>query len=265
MTLGPKIILIGTRWNNYVTMELIMIRQRHQNTKTLLPDHHHPPECTCAPLVLGMASPAWAVTELTGFKDLDGNPCELRARLGTKVLFNFAPGNTFFKGDASELALEQLSPRSSTRLPASQGPLELRTPAPVPREFHTHISQHTSVFPGDLIVRSPAAQGDSTRELVLADLFGRFPAVVDALRRHVFDRSSRGTSETLPWFGTRCAFLSIRTRVFSFVAGAMHLLPCIIGAQLRRPPMAGPSPGRSSACIFLSSSTQKHAGLLYFA
>jgi len=42
-----------------------------------------------------MASPAWAVTELAGFKDLDGKPCERRARLGTKVLFNFAAGNTF--------------------------------------------------------------------------------------------------------------------------------------------------------------------------
>ena len=239
----------------------ILIRQRHQNTETR-PDH--PTERTCAPLVLSMASPAWAVSELTGFKDLDGIPCEFRARLGTKVLFNFAAGTTF-KGDASELVLEELSPRSAARLPAAQGPLELRTPpAAVPREFQTHISEHTSVFPGDLIVRSPSSLGDTTRELVLADMFDRFPAVVDALRRHVFDRSSRGTSETLPWFGTRCAFLSIRTRVFSFVAGAMHLLPCIIGAQLRRPPMAGPLPARSSACILLSSSTRKHAGLLYF-
>lgn len=210
-----------------------------------------------------MASPAWAVTELTGFKDPDGNPCELRARLGAKVIFHLVPGNTF-KANASDLVLEELSPRSSTRPPASLGPLELRTPVPVPREFHTHISQHKSVFPGDLIVRSAAAQGDSTRELVLADLFDRHPAVVDALRRHVFDRtSSRDMREPLPWFGTRCAFLSIRTRVFLFVADAMHLLPCMIGAQLRRPPMAGPSPGRSSACILLSSSTQKHAGLLY--
>ena len=237
-----------------------MIRKRHQNTETL-PDH--PPEFTCAPLVLGMASPAWAVTELTGFKDPDGNPCELRARLGAKVIFHLVPGNTF-KANASDLVFEELSPRSSTRPPASQGPLELRTPVTVPREFHTHLSQHKSVFPGDLIVRSAAAQGDSTRELVLADLFDRHPAVVDALRRHVFDRtSSRDMREPLPWFGTRCAFLSIRTRVFLFVADAMHLLPCMIGAQLRRPPMAGPSPGRSSACILLSSSTQKHAGLLY--
>jgi hypothetical protein len=241
-----------------------MICKRHQNTENL-PDH--PPEFTCAPLVLGMASPAWAVPGLIGFRDVDGNPCELRARLGTKVLFNLAAANTF-KGDASDLVLQELSPRSSTRLPASQGPLELRTPpASVPHEFQTHISEHTSVFPGDLIVRSPAAQGGSTRELVLVDLFDRFPAVVDALRRHVFDRLPRDTRDTkgiLPWFGTRCAFLSIRTRVFSFVADAMHLFPCIIGAQLRRPPMAGPSPRRSSACILFSSSTQKHAGLLYF-
>ena len=218
-------------WNNYDTTT----SPEHRNPTGPPTDHRS--ALACAPLVLGMASPAWAVTELTGFKDLDGKPCELRARLGTKVLFNFAAGNTF-KGDAPELVLGELSPRSATRLPASQGPLELRTPAAVPREFHTHISQHTSVFPGDLIVRSPAAQGDTTRELVLADLFGRFPAIVDAPRRHVFDRSSRGTSETLPWFSIRCAFLSIRKRVFSFVAGAVHLLPCIIGAQLRRPPTA---------------------------
>ena len=35
-----------------------------------------------------MASPAWAVADLTGFKDKDGKPCELRAHLGTKVLYN---------------------------------------------------------------------------------------------------------------------------------------------------------------------------------
>ena len=175
-----------------------------------------------------MASPAWAAPKLTGFSDPDGNACELRARLGTKVLFNLASGSTF-KGDAAELVLlEELSPRSATRLPAVQGPLERRTPVAAPHEFQTHITQAGSVFPGDLIVRSPSSQG-TTRELVLADLFDRFPnfpAVVDALRRHVFDQSNRSTSETPPWFGTRCACLSICTCVFLFVAGAMHLLPC---------------------------------------
>ena len=227
-----------------------------------LPDH--PLECTCPPLLLGMASPTWAVAGLTGFKDKDGKPCELRARLGTKVIYNCSSKTNTFKGDAAELVFEELSPKSSMRPLSLQGPLELRTPAAaVPHEFHTHITQHSSVFPGDLIVRSPLSPGDMTRELVLADMFDRFPAAVDALRRNVFERSSRGTSETLPWFGTRCAFLSIRIRVFSFVADAMHLLPCIIGSHLRRGPMAGPLPARSSVCILLSSLTRKQAGLLY--
>ena len=96
MTLGPKYISKLNTVEQLCHHGTIMIRQRHENTETLLlPDHPPELECTCAPLVLGMASPAWAVTELAGFKDLDGKPCERRARLGTKVLFNFAAGNTF--------------------------------------------------------------------------------------------------------------------------------------------------------------------------
>ena len=49
-----------------------------------------------------MASPAWAVPNLTGFSDPGGNACELRARLGAKVLFNIVAGGSF-KGDAAEL------------------------------------------------------------------------------------------------------------------------------------------------------------------
>ena len=125
-----------------------------------------------------MASPAWAVADLTGFKDKDGKPCELRAHLGTKVLYNCSSKTNTSKGDAAELVFEELSPKSAMRPLALQGPLELRTPAAaVPREFHTHISQHSSVFPGDLVVRSPLSPGDTTREL---------EAISDLKRNYVF-------------------------------------------------------------------------------
>ena len=65
-----------------------------------------------------MASPAWAAPKLTGFSDPDGNACELRARLGTKVLFNPPAGSTF-KGDAAELALEEFGPLSLVNGPDS--------------------------------------------------------------------------------------------------------------------------------------------------
>ena len=176
--------------NGYVTR-----KQKHTG---------QPQECTCPPLVLGMASAAWAVPALTGFSAPSGNPCVLRARLGSKVLYTLSPSAGSFKGDAAELALQELSPRSAMRPLAAQGPLECRTPVTVPKDFSEHIAQASSVFPGDLIVRSPSSLG-TTRELVLADLFDRFPAVVDALRRFVFELSRRDTTVALPWFGIRCA------------------------------------------------------------
>ena len=153
-----------------------------------------------------MSSSPWAVLKLTGFTDRSGSPAVLRARLGAKVLYNFTASSSSFRGDAAELVLSELSPKSSLRPAAVQGPLDRRTCVACPFDFATHQTQQESVFPGDLVVRSSASRSIS-RELVLADLFDRFPAAVRELRIRVFDRCARGSGATidLPWFGTRCA------------------------------------------------------------
>ena len=198
-----------------------------------------------------MASSPLAIPNLTCFKDRSGSRAVLRARLGAKVLYQFNVPERAFKGNTAELNFQELSPKSASRAAAVQGPLERRTCVPCPRDYATHMTQLNSVFPGDLVVRS-SASGKVSRELVLVDLFERFPAAVRELRMLVFDRSSRGgaASEPLPWFGTRCALVLLCCSLCHSCSCSCvtDALAFSCSGPLLSTPMARPSRVRSSTC-----------------